>query len=106
MSDKITKQDFREAFAEYAKKELEFYQSAEKDKVYTRVMPDFKDENKGYIDFYYNGIVVGGVIYKTTISLNKLRITKLGKEEDVEGAIKAVEDSIKKAEMVCDNQLK
>ena len=106
MSDKITKQDFREAFSEYAKKELEFYQSAEKDKVYTRVMPDFKDENKGYIDFYYNGIVVGGVIYKETISLNKLRITKAGKEEDVEEAVKAVEDSIKKAEMVCDNQLK
>lgn len=106
MSEKITKQDFREAFAEYAKKELEFYQSAEKDKVYTRVMPDFKDENKGYIDFYYNGIVVGGVIYKETVSLNKLRITKVGKEEDVEEAVKTVEDSIKKAEMVCDNQLK
>lgn len=106
MSEKITKQDFREAFAEYAKKELEFYRSAEKDKVYTRVMPDFKDENKGYIDFYYNGIVVGGVIYKETISLNKLRITKVGKEEDTEEAIKAVEESIKKAEMVCDNQLK
>lgn len=106
MSDKITKQDFREAFAEYAKKELEFYQSAEKDKVYTRVMPDFKDENKGYIDFYYNGIVVGGAIYKETIYLNKLRITKVGKEEDTEEAIKAVEESIQKAEMVCDNQLK
>lgn len=106
MSDKITKKDFREAFAEYAKKELEFYQSAKKDKVYTRVMPDFKDEDKGYIDFYYNGIVVGGVIYKETISLNKLRITKVGKEEDVEEAVKQVEACIKKAEMVCDNQLK
>ena len=103
MSNKL---DFKEAFAEYAKKELEFYQSAKLNKVYTRVLPNFKDEDKGTIDFFYNGIVIGGYIYKETITLNKLRITKVGKEEDVEDAIKAVEDSIKKAEMICDNQLK
>ena len=103
MSDKI---NLKEAFAEYAKKELEFYQSAKRNKVYTRVLPNFKDTDKGSIDFFYNGIVIGGYMYKKTITLKKLRITNVGKEEDVEDAIKAVEDSINKAEMICDNQLK
>lgn len=103
MSDKI---NLKEAFSEYAKKELEFYQSAKRNKVYTRILPNFKDKDKGTIDFFYNGVVIGGHMYKETITLNKLRITKVGKEEDVEDAIKAVEDSIKKAEMICDNQLK
>ena len=103
MTDKL---NLKEAFAEYAKKELEFYKTAKKDKLYTRVLPNLKEKNKGYIDFFYNGIVIGGYIYKETITLNKLRITKVGKEEDVEDAIKAVEDSIKKVDMTCDNQLK
>lgn len=103
MSNKL---DLKEAFSEYAKKELEFYQSAKRDKVYTRILPNLKEKDKGTIDFFYNGVVIGGHMYKETITLNKLRITKVGKEEDVEDAIKAVEDSIKKAEMICDNQLK
>lgn len=100
--------DLKEAFQEYAKKELEFYKSAKKDKLYNRVFPDLKDKNKGSIDFYYNGIVIGGYIYTptNTITLNKLRITKFGKEEDVPATIKVVEAKIKEVEMVCDNQLK
>ena len=104
-NDKI---DLKAAFQEYAKKELEFYQSAEKDKLYNRVLPDLKDKTRGTIDFFWNGIVIGGYMdTKTnTIVLNKLRVTKVGKEEDVEFAIKTVEDKIKEVEMVCDNQLK
>lgn len=104
-NDKI---DLKAAFQEYAKKELEFYQSAEKDKLYNRVLPDLKDKTRGTIDFFWNGIVIGGYMdTKTnTIVLNKLRVTKVGKEEDVESAIKTVEDKIKEVEMVCDNQLK
>ena len=104
-NDKI---DLKAAFQEYAKKELEFYQSAEKYKLYNRVLPDLKDKTRGTIDFFWNGIVIGGYMdTKTnTIVLNKLRVTKVGKEEDVESAIKTVEDKIKEVEMVCDNQLK
>ena len=100
--------DLKEAFQEYAKKELEFYKSAKKDKLYNRVLPDLKDKNKGSIDFYYNGIVIGGYIYTptNTITLNKLRITKFGKEEDVAEVVKIIEQKIKEVEMVCDNQLK
>lgn len=103
---KDDKLDLKEAFQEFAKKELEFYQSAKKDKLYQRVLPNLKDKDSGTIDFYYNGIVVGGYIYKDTITLNKLRVTKIGKEEDIPEAIKKVEEGIKTAEMVCDNQLK
>ena len=103
---KDEKIDLKEAFQEFAKKELEFYQSAKKDKLYQRVLPNLKDKDSGTIDFFYNGIVVGGYIYKNTITLNKLRVTKMGKEEDIPEAIKKVEDGIKIAEMVCDNQLK
>ena len=103
MTDKL---DLKEAFAEYAKKELEFYKTAKKDKVYTRVLPNLKEKDKGSIDFFYNGIVIGGYIYKDTITINKLRVTKVGKEEDIEDAVKKVEESIKLADMTCDNQLK
>ena len=107
-SKKNDKLDLKQAFQEYAKKELEFYKSAKKDKLYSRVLPDLKDKHKGTIDFYYNGIIVGGYMYTptNTITLNKLRITKFGKEEDVPEAVKMVEDKIKEVEMVCDNQLK
>lgn len=98
--------DLKEAFAEYAKKELEFYKTAERNKLYNRVLPNLKDKDTGTIEFFYNGIVVGGCIYKNTITLNKLRVTKVGKEEDITEAIKVVEDKIKEVDMTCDNQLK
>lgn len=100
------KLDLKESFAEYAKKELEFYKTAKKDKVYTRVLPNLKEKNKGSIDFFYNGIVIGGYIFKDTITINKLRVTKVGKEDDIDEAVKKVVESIKLADMTCDNQLK
>lgn len=106
--NKDTKIDLKEAFKEYAKKELEFYKSAKKDQVYQRVLPDLKDKNRGVIDFFWNGIIVGGYIDSkaNTIVLNKLKVTSFGNEEDVDEAIKTIEDKIKEAEMLCDNQLK
>lgn len=96
----------KEAFAEYARKELEFYQSAERDKLYSRVLPNIKEKDKGTIDFYYNGIVIGGTIYKQDIVLNKQKITKFGSEDDIPNAIKAIEKAFEGSEMVLDNQLK
>jgi len=108
MTKQPEKLDLKQAFQEYAKKELEFYQSAKKDKLYNRVLPDLKDKTRGTIDFFWNGIVIGGYMdTKTnTIVLNKLRVTKFGKEEDVEKAINTVVTKIKEVEMICDNQLK
>lgn len=96
----------KEAFAEYARKELEFYQSAKKDKLYSRVLPNLKEKDKGTIDFYYNGIVIGGYIHKHDIVLNKQKITKFGSEEEIPKAIKAIEKALEGSEMVLDNQLK
>lgn len=108
MNNKNTKLDLKEAFAEYAKKEIEFYKSAKKDQVYQRVLPNLKDKNRGVIDFFWNGIIVGGYIDSkaNTIALNKLKVTSFGDEEDVDEAIKTIEAKIKEAEMLCDNQLK
>ena len=107
MNKRTEKLDLKEAFREYAKKELEFYKSAKKDQVYQRVLPDLKDKNRGTIDFFWNGIIVGGYIdsKSNTIVLNKLKVTKFGKEEDVQKAIETVEGKIREAEMICDNQL-
>lgn len=96
----------KEAFAEYARKELEFYQSAEKGKLYSRVLPNLKEKDKGTIDFYYNGIVIGGYIHKHDIVLNKQKITKFGTEEEIPNAIKAIEKALEGSDMVLDNQLK
>ena len=106
MSKEEPKIDLKEAFREYAKRELEFYQKAKKNKLYHRVLPNLKEKDKGSIDFYYNGIVIGGYIYKNTITLNKLKVTKFGKEEDIPKAVKVIESNLTKAEMVCDNKLK
>lgn len=108
MQKKPEKINLKEAFAEYAKQQIEFYKSAKKDKLYQRILPNMQDKTKGLIDFYYNGIIIGGYIdTKTkTIALNKLKVTQFGKEEDVPEAVKMVEDKIKEVEMVCDNQLK
>ena len=103
-----TKLDLKEAFRKYAQRELEFYKNAEKDKLYQRTLPNMKDKTKGMIDFYYNGIIVGGYIdtNTNTIVLNKLKVTKSGKEGEVPATIKLIEDKFKETEIVCDNQLK
>lgn len=102
------KLNLKEAFQAYAKRELEFYKSAEKDKVYHRIIPNMQDKTKGMVDYFYNGIIVGGYIdtKSNTIVLNKLKVTKFGKEEEVPTAISVIEDKIKETEMVCDNQIK
>ena len=108
MENKDNKLDLKEAFRKYAQREIEFYQNAEKDKLYQRTLPNMKDKTKGMIDFYYNGIIVGGYIdtNTNTIVLNKLKVTKFGKEEEVPATIKLIEDKFKETEIVCDNQLK
>lgn len=98
--------DLKEAFREYARKELEFYKTAKKDKLYSRIIPNLKDKNSAMIDLYYNGIIIGGYITKQDIVINKQKVTKYGKEEDIPKAIKAIEDALKDSEMVLDNQLK
>lgn len=103
---KIDKIDFKEAFQEFARKELEFIKNSDPDKVYTRVIPNFKEKDKGMIDFLYKKIVIGGTIYKDKITLNKIRVTKEGREEDIDEAIQKIMDLEKEGDMHIDNQLK
>lgn len=98
--------DIKEAFAEYARKEMEFYQTAKKDKLYNRILPNIKEKDKATVDFYYNGIILGGYIHKYDLVLNKLRVTKFGQEDEVPKAIDAIEKAIEGSKMVLDNQLK
>ena len=101
-----TKITLKEAFEEYARKELEFYKSAKKDKLYSRVLPNLKEKDKGSVDFYYNGVVIGGYIHKHDIVLNKLKVTKYGTDGEVPKALKAIEKALEGSKMVLDNQLK
>ena len=82
MTDK-TKLNLMEAFREYAKQELEFINKADPEKVYHRIMPNFKEKDKATADFLYKKIIVGGSIDKDTIYLTKLKVTKEGKEDDI-----------------------
>lgn len=105
MADKEnTKVDLMEAFREYARKEKEFIESSDPNKVYHRVLPDVKNKDRGSIDFLYKRILVGGLIDKDTIYLNKL-ISKYGKEEDIEKVINKVSKIILKGDMKLVNQL-
>lgn len=94
-----------EMFKEYARQEIEIIKNSDPEKVYHRVLPNLKDKNKGYIDFLYKKIIVGGLIDKDTIYLNKLKITKFGREEDVEKVIKKITQMAKKGDMKIVNQL-
>ena len=98
--------DIKEAFAEYARKEMEFYQTAKKDKLYNRILPNLKEKDKATVDFYYNGIILGGYIHKYDLVLNKLRVTKFGQEDEVPKAVEAIKKAIEGSKMVLDNQLK
>lgn len=102
------KLNLKEAFQAYAKREMEFYKSAERGKVYHRILPNMQDKTKGMVDYFYNGIIVGGYLdtKSNIIVLNKLKVTKFGKEEEVPTAISVIESKIKETDMVCDNQLK
>ena len=103
LKDKIS---LTEMFKQYAKQELEFIDQADPEKVYHRVMPNIKEKDKGTIDFLYRKIIIGGSIIGDTIYLNKLKITKDGKEEDVEPAIAKIEEIINKGDMRLVNNIK
>lgn len=93
-----------DAFKEYAKKELEFVNNSDPNKVYHRVLPNIKDKEKGYIDFLYKKIIVGGMIEKDTIYLNKI-ISKYGNEDDIESVINKITEIVNKGDMKIVNQL-
>lgn len=96
--------DLIEAFKEYARKEKEFIENSDPEKVYHRVLPNVKDKDKGSIDFLYKRILVGGFIDKDTIYLNKL-ITKYGDEKDVDKVLDKISKIISKGDMKLVNQL-
>ena len=99
------KVNLKEMFQEYAKNELEFIEKSDPDKLYNRVIPNFKDKTKGSIDFLYKKIVVGGMIDGDTIYLNKLRVSKFGSEEDIEDVIAKITEVVNKGDMKLENQL-
>ena len=100
-----TKVTLKEMFEEYAKNELKLIEESDPDKIYHRVLPNLKNKNQGHIDFLYKKIVVGGMIDGDTIYLNKLRVSKWGKEEDIENVISKIEETVNKGDMKLVNQL-
>lgn len=92
-------------FEEYARKELEFVEQSDPEKVYHRILPNLKEKDKASIDFLYKKIKVGGFIDKDTIYLNKLKVTKNGKDEDIPVVIAKIQEIIDKGDMKLVNQL-
>ena len=105
MTEKKEKISLKEMFQEYDKRELEFVENSDPNKVYHRVMPNIKNKEQGSIDFLYKYIKIGGMIDKDTIYLNKLKVTKFGKEEDIEEVVAKVTEIINKGDMKLVNQL-
>lgn len=105
MTNKTTKLNLKEMFAEYAKQELDFIEKSDPDKLYHRVLPNIKEKNKGSIDFLYKYIKVGGFIEDDTIYLNKVKVSKWGKEEDIDAVIAKVTEVVNKGDMKLVNQL-
>jgi len=99
------KVNLTEMFKEYAKQELEFIKNSDPEKVYHRVMPNFKDKNKGTIEFIHKYIIIGGMIDGDTIYLNKLKVTKYGKEDDIDSALAKITEIVNKGDMKLVNQL-
>ena len=99
------KVDIKSMFAEYAKKELDFIEHSDPDKLYHRVLPDVHDKNKGSIDFLYKKIVIGGFIDGDTIYLNKLRVSKWGNEKDIDSVLDKITEVVNKGDMKLVNQL-
>ena len=102
---KVNVKDLKEMFKEYAKKELDFIEKSDPEKVYHRVLPNIKDKTTGSIDFLYKKIVVGGMIDKDTFYLNKLRVSKWGKEEDIDTVLEKINEIVTKGDMKVVNQL-
>ena len=99
------KVSLKEMFQEYAKQELEFVKNSDPEKVYHRVMPNIKDKNKGTIEFIHKYIIIGGMIDGDTIYLNKLKVTKYGKEDDIDLALAKITEIVNKGDMKLVNQL-
>lgn len=102
---KVTVKDLKEMFKEYAKQELDTIKNSDPDKLYHRVIPNMKDKNKGSIDFLYKKIVVGGMIDKDTIYLNKLRVSEWGSEDDIDLVLDKIKETVEKGDMKLVNQL-
>ncbi|MBO7714045.1 MAG: hypothetical protein J6S85_10775 [Methanobrevibacter sp.] len=102
---KISVKEMNQMFREYAKKELDFIESSDPNKMYHRVIPNVKDKEKGSIDFLYKKIIVGGMIDKDTIYLNKLKVSKFGKEDDIDDVINKITTEVEKGDMKIVNQI-
>ena len=105
METKPDKVSLKEMFQEFARRELEFIEKSDPDKVYQRVMPNFKDKTKGQIDFIYKKIILGGHIDGDTIYLDKLRVSRWGKEDDIDAVIEKITKIVQKGDMKLVNQL-
>ena len=104
-ANKENKVSLSDMFREYAKQELETIKNSDPNKVYHRVIPNFKDKEKGTIEFLYKKILVGGMIDKDTIYLNKLKVSKFGNEKDIDKVIGKITEIINKGDMKIVNQL-
>ena len=106
MNKEEQKVTLQEMFREYAKNELEMIKNSDPNKLYHRILPNVTDKNKATIDFLYKKIIIGGSIFKDTIVLNKLKVTKEGREEDIEEAIAKITETVNKGDMKLINELK
>lgn len=105
MKNKEDKMNLKEMFEEYAKQEIEFIKNSDPNKVYHRVLPNLKDKDRASIDFLYKKIKVGGMIEKDTLYLTKLKVTKEGKEEDIDEVIAKITEVVNAGDMKLVNQL-
>ena len=96
-NSKVTSVDWKQMFAEYAKKELDFIEKSDPEKIYHRVFPNFTNKDQGTIEFIYKKITIGGFIDKDTIYLNKLKISK--------SVVNKITEIINKGDMKIVNQL-
>ena len=106
MTKETPKVTLKEMFEEFAKKEQELIKTADPNKLYHRVLPDLKNKDNGNIEFLYKKIIVGGTIHKHDIILNKLKVTKEGKEEDIDSVIAKIEEVASNGDMHIINELK
>ena len=106
MSKETPKVTLKEMFEEFAKKEQELIKTADPNKLYHRVLPNLKDKDTGTIEFLYKKIIVGGAVHKHDIILNKLKVTKEGKEEDIDSVIAKIEEVANNGDMHIINELK
>lgn len=105
MKKEEPKVTLKEMFEEYARKEMEFVEKANPNKLYHRILPNIKDKTQASIDFLYRKIKLGGFVDKDTIYLNKIKVLKGGKESDIDSAIAKVQEVVDKGDMKLVNQL-